>query len=452
MQRQRDENKKQASGAPTTHPVQSRRTPAPHPRETLAEREPGIRTGRPKQRGQDLQLKREPLPPGAHTARGDEEIVRVRTGVDRIMLSLILVLLALGSIMVFSASYPSALAEEGDSLHYIKRQIIFLGIGAAVMLAASLLPPGFYKKMAFPTFCVATVLLVLVLIPGVGISNGVARRWLGIRGTSFTFQPSEVMKIALILMLARYLDKRREDVLDRTERSRYLVRGTLIPCGILGFACVLVLLEKHLSGTVILGLIGVALLFISGVHPGWMFAVGATGGAAALGGFLAMNPYALERILTFTDENADKLDEAWQTTQGLFAIGSGGPFGLGLGGSLQKYSYVSEAQNDFIFTIWCEEMGFVGAVLVIGLFLLFIWRGFVIAMRAPDTFCALLVFGITCQVGIQAFLNIGVVTDVIPNTGISLPFFSYGGTSLIILMGEMGILLSVSKHSYQRRA
>ena len=151
------------------------------------------------------------------------------------------------------------------------------------------------------------------------------------------------------------------------------------------------------------------------------------------------------------NENADVLREKWQTTQGMYAIGSGGPFGVGIGASRQKFSYVSAAQNDFIFTIWCEEMGFVGAVILIALYLIFIRRGFKIAMHAPDTFSALTVFGIISKVGLQAFLNIAVVCDIIPNTGVSLPFFSYGGSSLIILMAEMGIVLSISKHSYQKK-
>lgn len=387
----------------------------------------------------------------AEAGQDTVRIVRVRTNADRVMLALILLLLALGSIMVFSASYPSALAEYNDSMHYIKRQLIFIVIGVGCMIVTSLLPPAFYKKISPLAFGVAALLLVVVLIPGIGISNGVARRWLGIRGTSFTFQPSELMKVALVMMLAWYIDKYRHLVLNRTDKRKYLVRGTLVPCVILGIACVLVLLEKHLSGTVILGMIGVCVLFIGGVHPGWMSLVGLGGGAVAIGTFLVLNPYALKRLTTFTDENADKLNELWQTNQGLLAIGSGGTLGVGLGGSRQKYSYVSEAQNDFIFTIWCEEMGFVGAVVLILLFLAFVFRGYVIAMRAPDTFSALLVFGIISQVGIQAFLNIGVVTDILPNTGVSLPFFSYGGTSLVILLAEMGIVLSVSKHSYQKK-
>ena len=259
------------------------------------------------------------------------------------------------------------------------------------------------------------------------------------------------MKLALVMALAWYIDRYKDYVLDRSDKKKYVLYGVCIPAMFLGAACVLVLLEKHLSGTVILGMIGVCVMFIGGVHPGWMFGILGAGGLAAISVFLATNDYALKRITTFTDENADKLDELWQTTQGLYAIGSGGALGVGLGASRQKYSYVSEAQNDFIFTIWCEEMGFVGAVVLIVLFLLFIWRGYVIAMRAPDTFSALLVFGIISQVGIQAFLNIAVVTDVIPNTGIALPFFSYGGTSLVILLAEMGVVLSVSKHSYQKK-
>ncbi len=412
--------------------------------------DPTPRHGRPVRRVSDLSGQSKDLHPRQVRER-DADIVRVRTGMDRTMLVLILLLLSLGSIMVFSASYPSALAERGDSLFYIKKQLLFIGIGLAAMLVTSALPPVLYKKVSLIAFAVALFLLVIVLIPGIGISNGEARRWLGLKGTPFTFQPSELMKVALVMILAWYIDKHRGDVLERVDKKRCFWRGVIVPCAFVGIACLLVILEKHLSGTIIVGMIGVCVMFIGGVHLGWMLSVAGVGGIGAIVMFLAANPYAWERITSFTDENADKLDEAWQTTQGLYAIGSGGALGVGLGASRQKYSYVSEAQNDFIFTIWCEEMGFVGAVALIVLFLLFIWRGYVIAMRAPDTFSALLVFGIISQVGIQAFLNIGVVTDVLPNTGIALPFFSYGGTSLIILLAEMGIVLSVSKHSYQKK-
>lgn len=418
------------------------------PRMTEAVHQAPVKSGR-SPRG-DLTVRRESM--SAVPTRGKEEnIVRTRGGVDRVMLSLILILLALGSIMVFSASYPSALAEEGDSMYYIKRQLLFSVIGIAAMLFASIVPLSWYKKLTPAFFLFATFLLIIVLIPGIGISNGEARRWLGLKAIGFTFQPSELMKVALVMMLAWYLDTFREKVLDRSEWKKTFLWSALIPCAFVGAACILVLLEKHLSGTIIMGLIGLSVMVVGSVHPGWMAAIVGVGGSTAVGLFLAMNPYALKRILTFTDENADKLDEAWQTTQGLLAIGSGGFLGVGLGGSRQKYSYVSEAQNDFIFTIWCEEMGFVGAVALILLFLFFIWRGYVIAMRAPDIFSCLVVMGIICQVGIQAFLNIAVVTDVVPNTGVALPFFSYGGTSLIILLAEMGIVLAISKHSYQKK-
>ena len=215
--------------------------------------------------------------------------------------------------------------------------------------------------------------------------------------------------------------------------------------------CGLVLLEKHLSGTIIIGLIGMAIIFVSGADILKMILFYGVPAGLAGGIYLLTNSYALARITTHQNENADVLGEAWQTTQGLYAIGSGRLLGLGLGESNLKNNYVSEAHNDFIFTIWCEEMGFVGAVILIALYGFFIWRGFVIAKSAPDTFSSLTAFGINFQVGIQAALNILVVTDILPNTGVSLPFFSYGGSSLIMLMLEMGVLLSISRHSYQKK-
>lgn len=390
-------------------------------------------------------------PETAHRQDPDAGIVRIRGGVDRVMLALILILLALGSIMVFSASYPSALAQEGDSLYYIKRHLVFVALGLSLMMVISRFSVGFLEDIAPIAFAVATALLILVLIPSpLSISQGAARRWLNFR--VFTLQPSELMKAALILMLSRYLSRHQDDLQDRSRFGQYLWRGTICPCIFVGIACVLVLLENHLSGTLIMGMIGVAVMLMGCVPPKWLFLL-AGGGLVVLGvPFLLTQEYAMERLMTyFNKDTADVLDEAWQTTQGQYAIGSGGLLGTGLGGSRQKYNYVSEPQNDFIFTIWCEEMGFVGAVAVILLYLLFIWRGIVIASRAPDTFSALVVLGIVSHVGIQAFMNIGVVTGVLPNTGVSLPFFSYGGTSLVILMMEMGVLLAVSRRSYVRR-
>ena len=246
------------------------------------------------------------------------------------------------------------------------------------------------------------------------------------------------MKLGVILMLSWYIDK-------NTKES--LKNEILIPGAILFGACGLVLLEKHLSGTIILALIGLSVLFISGASIKRMiFTYGLTG---MVGGivFLLTNSYAMKRIESFLNPNADVLSDKWQTTQGLYAIGSGGLWGVGYWNSLQKHSYVSEPQNDFIFTIWCEEMGFFGAIVLVTLFLLLILRGYKIALNSNDKFSSLVAFGITSQIGLQAFLNMLVVTDLLPNTGISLPFFSYGGSSLVILMFEMGILLSISKRA-----
>lgn len=422
--------------------------------EVHVRRAAGITTsGRALRRTENLPDKREREEARAQRlAREEAEwnrgVVRVKGSPDRIFLTLVLILLCLGTVMVFSASYPSALAKEGDSLYYVKRQFVYMAVGLVGMFGCSLLPYDWYRRLAIPAFCVAIVLLLLVFTP-LGIERDEARRWIGV-GT-FTFQPSEAMKPALVLMLAWYLDRYRDKVIGRRDRHEYIMRGVVVPFVIIGIACGLVIIEKHLSGTLILGMLGVSLLFIGGAHLGYTILVSAIAGTGAVALFVIKNPYALRRLLTFTDDNADVLSDKWQTTQGIYAIGSGGFLGKGLGGSQQKFSYVSEAQNDFIFTIWCEEMGFVGALIVIALFLAFIWRGYVIAMHAPDTFSALVVFGLVTKVGLQAFLNIGVVTDVLPNTGISLPFFSYGGSSLVILMLEMGVILSVSRHSYQRR-
>lgn len=384
-------------------------------------------------------------------------IVRIKTNADRVLMIVILLLLTLGTIMVFSASYPLALyqTEGRDSLLYIRRQLMFAGIGIVVMAVVSRVPYVWFKRLAPIAYGVGLVLLLLALFIGHGgdesTTEAGVRRWIGIKGTSFNVQPSELMKPAIVMMLAWYLDKYRDKIIDRTDRKTYFVSGVVAPFCILGLACAFVLFGKHLSGTLIVGAIGICLIFLGGAHCGYMALTGILAGGAAVGLYLLANPYALKRITTFTDSNADILSDKWQTTQGLYAIGSGGFLGTGLGGSNQKFSYVSDAHTDFIFTIWCEEMGFVGAVLLIGLFLVFIWRGLVVALHAPDTFSSLLAAGIVIQVGLQVFLNIGVVTDVLPNTGVPLPFFTYGGSSLVVLMAEMGILLSVSRHSYQRR-
>lgn len=377
-----------------------------------------------------------------------DEVERVRGGVDKIMLSIIVLLLALGALMVYSASYPTALGKFGDSFYYLKKHLIFMLIGVSLMLVASFVPYTWYKKWAvFALYGLAIVLLLAVLV--IGTSEGEAKRWIYIG--SFSIQPSEIMKVALVMILAWYIDKYQKKIKKDFEFKRKFFYNTAFPMLFIGIACVLVLLEKHLSGTVIIGAIGLAVMLVGGCHLWYSLAFTGVAGVAAVILFLIANPYALARITTFTSDNVDTLNEGWQTTQGILAIGSGGLFGVGFSESRQKFGYVSMAHNDFIYTIWCEELGFIGGVLLVALFIAFMWRGYVVAMRAPDTFSSLTVFGITTQVVLQALLNMMVVCDIIPNTGISLPFFSYGGSSLIMLMAEMGVILSISRQYYRKK-
>ncbi|MBR3416625.1 MAG: cell division protein FtsW [Clostridia bacterium] len=375
-------------------------------------------------------------------------VERVRGGMDKIMLALVILLVTLGAIMVFSASYPTGLAESGDGFKYLKKHLIYAGIGGVAMIAASFVPFRVYKRWGPPVlYGIAFVMLAAVLV--IGTSEGEAKRWIYIG--SFSVQPSEIMKIALVLILAWYIDKYKDRMKEATgfwEKFRY---NTLYPFAFIAVACGMVLLEKHLSGTIILAFLGISVMLIGGCNLKYTLLTSAVGGAAAVGFFIMKNPYALKRLVTFTSEDVDILGEGWQTHQGVLAIGSGGLFGLGFGQSNQKHSYVSMAHNDFIFSIWCEELGFFGALFLIALFVAFVWRGYVISMRAPDTFSTLLVFGAVTQVGLQAFLNMMVVCDIIPNTGISLPFISYGGSSLIMLMAEMGLILSISRHFYRKK-
>lgn len=381
--------------------------------------------------------------------RKKTEYERIKTSPDGILIVIIVILVCMGSLMVFSASYPYAISQNKSSYYYLKRQIVFASLGFVAMAIASKIPYDFYKKIAWYAYGAAAVLLVLVLV--MGVSEGEAQRWLVIPGTGISLQPSEIMKVALILVMARYVSINAEYMMQKTSGKLQFLYGTVYPTFILFPTCVLVLLEKHLSGTAIIFMIGCIILFIGGSNLfmliGTYLPIGLVGG----GLFLYLNPYAWKRVLTFFNDNANALDEDWQTTQGLLAIGSGGLFGVGLGESRQKYGYVSQPQNDFIFTILCEELGYIGAIFVIILFILLLWRGFTIARRAPDVFSSLVVYGIMSHVTIQAVLNIMVVTDSFFNTGVSLPFFSYGGSSLVMLMTEMGIVLSISRHSRQKK-
>lgn len=375
-----------------------------------------------------------------------ERVTRTKGSPDRIFFILVALLISLGIVMIYTASYPAAIAKGLSGSYYVIKQLRWIAIGTVMMLICTFFPTHLIKKFSPAIYGFSILMLIAVLI--FGTTAGGAKRWINIT-EDIRIQPSEIAKLAIVLMLAWYLSNHENEVRDKGSFKNRLIYGVLIPGAFIGVMALLIAFEKHLSGLGITVILGVVVLFLGGVDlritvPFYM-------GLAAVGvpAYLVINPYALERVTTFFDDEADILDEAWQTYQGTLAIGSGGFLGLGLGQSRQKYSYVSEAHNDFIFTIWCEEMGFVGAVAVIALFMALIIRGYRIALRAPDKYSSLIVFGIVTQVGVQAFLNIMVVSDAFFNTGVSLPFLSYGGTSLVMLMAEMGIVLGVSRRSYE---
>jgi cell division protein FtsW len=335
------------------------------------------------------------------------------------------------------------------------RQALFLLIGMGLMIFISMFGYKIIKVFTPILFIFSLIMLVLVLV--VGVSEGEAKRWIYFGPISV--QPSEVMKIALILMIAFIADKYKVTINSKKKFWRASLYGTLFPLILTGVACVLVLLENHLSGTIILFLIGFSLIWANGSPKTWSIALFATIVAAVVFVIVMVDNYPEQvkklvpdymfvRVDSWLNpENYDARDELWQTLQGQIAIGSGGFFGRGFGQSLQKHLFVSMPQNDFIFTIICEELGFIGAAVVIALYVAFVARGFYIAKNTPDVFCSVTAVGISAHVGLQALLNIGVVTGVLPNTGISLPFFSAGGSSLVILFFEMGLLLAISKYT-----
>ena len=367
--------------------------------------------------------------------------------VDFILVVIIIILLLFGIVMILSASAPSALAETGNSYTYVISQLQFTVIGLVIMWFASRFDYKIFKKIYRPIYWFSVGILLLVLIPNIGSSGGGASRWINIGFTQF--QPSEITKIGLIIFYAGYLTDHKNDLRSFKKGFIYPLLYLLPPVLIALF------IQNHLSVGIIMSGITFVMMVIAGCRLIYFILSGVIvggGGIAALAIYLSRagesagdDSFRLGRILNFMDPWQDPTGKGWQTIQGLYAIGSGGLFGVGLGESKQKYLYVSEPQNDFIFSILAEELGFVGCVVVIILFALFIWRGIIIAMKAEDMFGSLLATGITTLVMIQVALNIAVVTNSIPNTGISLPFFSAGGTALIMLLGMCGILLNISK-------
>ena len=361
-----------------------------------------------------------------------------RAGMDISFLALVVILLAIGVTMVLSASFARAYFDpggvtKGKATYYFIRQFIFAALGVAAMIICSRLPVGFYKRFSMPVLIAAVILLMLVPIIGTN-ANG-AKRWIGLG--AFTIQPSEIAKIGIILAFASMICARR----GRMKSFRY---GILPFAAILAAIVGLLVLEPHFSASIIIVAIGGVMLFLGGARLVWFIAaaVAAGGGIAVL---LTMFPYASTRITTWRDPFASTSDEGYQIVQSLYSIGSGGLTGLGLGQSRQKYLYLPEEHNDFIFSVVCEELGFIGALLILTLFALLIIRGYWIVLHSTDRYSFLVAAGITTLLAIQVILNVAVVTNLVPCTGISLPFFSYGGTALLMQMAEMGIVLSISR-------
>ena len=357
---------------------------------------------------------------------------------DITFLSLVLVLLSIGLVMLFSASYAYSYTYFGNSYKFISRQAIFAVIGIALMLIISKIDYHILKKFSWLIYIANIGLLVTVLIlPPMSYELNV-KRWISIG--SLSFQPSEIAKFAIIVIFAAWLSANGEKI----KKFKYVVWMVFL----LGVVCALVVIEPHLSATVLIFVIGIVLLVVGGLQKRWIIGGAGLGIASIL--FLIFSgviSYGSDRIKYWLDPWADPSGSGYQTIQSLLAIGSGGPWGRGIGQSRQKYLWVPEPHNDFIFSIVCEELGYIGAMVIIVLFCALVWRGFTIAMRSQDKFGSLLAIGLTFQVGLQAILNILVITNTIPNTGISLPFFSYGGTALVILLAEMGVVLSVSRSS-----
>ena len=359
---------------------------------------------------------------------------------------LVLLLTAVGLVMLLSASFPSAYYEtkNNDPMHYFTRQGVFAVMGVAAMFLISKINYQRFRGFAKPLLYIAIILLVLVLIPGIGQTRNNATRWIGV-GELFTFQPSEIAKLAVVLYFSDSISKKK----DKMHTTRYGILPYLL---IMGVLAVLMMLEPHLSGTVLILGTGAALMLVGGIRWTWVgAAVGFVGGVAALM-LTGVIKYGQSRIAMWQNPFIDPRGEGYQLSQSLISIGSGGLLGVGLGKSRQKFLYLPEEHNDFIFAIICEELGLIGATIIMLLFAALILRGYWIALHTRDRFGCLLVVGVTTLIAMQVFLNIGVVTGLLPTTGISLPFFSYGGTALSIQLAEMGIVLSVSRQMKPTKA
>ena len=361
---------------------------------------------------------------------------------DTPFLILVLTLLGIGLVTLFSSSYASSLYYLGNSYYYILRQLFFAVVGVAAMLAASLVNYRFLRNFSWLAYAASLVLMAACyLFPA---QQG-AQRWIQLGPLSF--QPSEIAKFAVILLFAHLMDR------DKDKMGR-MIEGTWRYIVLYGTVAVILIFQPHLSGTLLIGFIALTMMLVGGTKFSNLLKIGVPLLVLLLVVAFLLQDFILEqfahvvtRLTYWLDPFSTTDPGSYQTRQSLLAIGSGGLWGVGFGESRQKHMYLPEVRNDFVFAIVCEELGFIGASLVIILFAMLVWRGYHIAMHARDRFGSLLVTGITTQIGLQAFLNIAVVTNLIPNTGISLPFFSYGGTALLIMLAEIGVVLAVSRQA-----
>lgn len=358
--------------------------------------------------------------------------------IDYTFLVLVILMVAAGLVMLLSASAPAAnVTYDGDSYYFFKKQLMFVAAGFVGMWLVSRIDMDSYKKLVPIFMWVCVILLVLVAIPGVGKSFNGSRRWLPIPGIQI--QPSEFMKPVIAMYFALLIERGKYDLKT--------LKGNAPFCVWIFIIVVLMGFEPHLSGAIIIAGIGVTLMFVGGTPMKPIVLSALPVGAITVVIVKLFSPVRWNRIVSFLHPFADIQNTGYQVAQGLYAIGSGGLFGLGLGQSVQKYSYLPEPYNDFIYAIVCEELGFVGAIVVVALFALLIMRAVRIVMNAKDMYQTLVGTGIIAQIAIQTVLNIAVATSSVPNTGVALPFFSYGGTAILTLLLEMGILLNISRNS-----
>lgn len=361
-----------------------------------------------------------------------------KKAVDFTLFLTAMLLVLIGIIMVFSASWPEAMVEFDNGYYFLRKQLTAAILGLFVMLFFMNFNYKYLKKLSPLIYIVAIILGLLIFSP-LGKSALGARRWLQILG--FRFMPSDVIKLGSIIFFANFLANKKGNI-------KSLVNGTIPALMYIGLSCGLIYIQKDLGTTITLAGTMMGMFFIAGMK--WTHLATLIGAAASLLYFAITdkdNLYRMDRWMAYKDPFAYKLDEGWQAVQSLYALGSGGMFGLGLGKSRQKFFYIPESYNDFIFSIIGEELGFLGTLTILFLLMLLIWRGIVIAIRIEDMFGSFLATGITALLAIQSIIHIAVVTSSIPTTGITLPLVSFGGTSLIVYMAAIGILLNISRHT-----